>query len=225
MKNCLVKRRLYSSCTDNISMVYKVVMLLRSRKEISMVCTSTSLVLRITILCKMALDGCIELDENNFVILKKEPSNAIEKEFMYRISEKKMPINKLLKNLNGEYKKRESITHLRAKVYADMEMKKLIKFKNGSIFNNIIVENMDLWHDIFLKLVEDVNNNAIEIETEIILMGLDYVNKMQEVLMQCNEKSSENLIKAIKAIKEKIKNRKYPQEKKLIYKLLEEYLN
>lgn len=225
MQDGLIKRRVGVSKTNTMSLVHKLVILLRSRKEIRMFCTSTSLAMRLTILCQMAIENKIGIEKSGLVYVINEPNNAIEKEFAYKIGEKKQCVKELIGRLNGEFEKKNGVTNLRMKIYKEMEAKNLIKFNKGHFFKSIKIDNIQKWYDIFFIVIEDALNPIMEIENEILLLGLDYINNMQELIVQCNEKHSVNLKKRVNEIKEKILNNKYPKENTLVYKILKEYLN
>lgn len=220
MNELQLKRRVVTQETStDIPFHFKLIMLLRSRKEAMYLCTKSSLALRATILCQLSVEKAIVL-KNEIVKVEKSPQQQIQKEFVHKISQVSFTPKQLLPFLNGESGKLSGIKDLRKTIYTEMASRGLIKMKRSHIFNKIYVQDFDTWQRIFENIVYEIQDNKPSIETMVLLSALTYVNGMDSLLLQCNETVAKAIVKSVEDIRISIKNKQFPHQESLIYQIL-----
>jgi len=213
------KRRSNVERKKDIPLAFQLILLLRTRKEVMYLCTRSSLALRIVILCELALDKVIELRDGK-VHVAKAPANAILREFTDRIAQVSLGPRDMLAHLNGEKGKQTGVDGLRRKIYAEMRAQGLIKTSKGFFFNKIRIQNMDVWQHIYDRLIHEVQNNSLSREGVVLLLGLEYINMLESLLLQCNEGTAAQIVQQVREIKKRVQSKQYGQEDTLLYQLL-----
>lgn len=214
-----IKRRGNIERKTDIPLTFQLVLLLRTRKEAMYLCTRSSLALRIVILCELTLDKVIELRDGAVQVVK-APGNAILREFADKIAQISLGPRDVLAHLNGEKGKQTSVDGLRKKIYAEMRAQGLIKTSKGLVFNKIKMQNVDVWQRVYDSLIYEVQNNSISKESVVLLLGLDYINMMESLLLQCNESTAAQVVQRVSEIKKRVQSKQYGQEDALLYQLL-----
>jgi len=218
MNESQLRRRIVTNARLACPLVYQLVIMLRSRKEMMYLCTRSSLALRIAGLCDLCLQNAIELNNNNVKVLKNVEDNVL-KEFIYAISDTAYDPKKLVKALNGEMRQ-GGIKNLRNKVYKEMAKRNLIKTSKMTVYKKIIVQNDEMWQLINSSIAEEIKIDCLSTRNIVLLMCLDYVNKMESILIANNETVAKLIVDFVKAQKDKIIKRQYSQDEELIYEFL-----
>lgn len=214
-----IKRRTNVEHKTQIPLAFQLVLLLRTRKEAIYLCTRTSLALRVAVLCQLVLDKEIGLKDGVVRVIK-APTSSISREFADKITQVSLGPRDLLLHLNGEKGKESGVTHLRKKIYAEMQGRGLIKTNKGMFFNNIKVRNIDVWESIYSGLIYEIQNNCISKESSVLLLGLNYVNMMDSFLIQCNETTASLAIERFAELKNRVHEKQYRHEDALLYQFL-----
>ncbi|KAM0679884.1 hypothetical protein GINT2_002056 [Glugoides intestinalis] len=215
-----LKRRVVAQeASIDIPFHFKLIILLRSRKEAMYFCTKSSVALRAIILCQLSVENVIVL-KNEIVKVEKSPQEKIQKDFAHMISQVSFSTKELLEFLNGEGAKMPGIKDLRKTIYNEMASKGLIKVKKSHLFNKISLQDFDTWQRIFEKIVYEIQDNKPSIETVVLLSALKYINGMDSLLIQCNETVAKSIVKIMEDITSNIKKKQFPQKDGLIYQIL-----
>lgn len=219
MDNSHVRRRTVIDIKQNYSLIYQLVILLRSRKEMMYLYTKSSLAMRIAGLCDLCLLNVIELDHSTVKVVK-GTEDPILKEFVYAISQKPYDPKKLVKSLNGELTKSNGIKNLRNKVYKEMSKRNLVKTNKVPVYNRIILQNDEAWESIYRNIVDEASLNYFSTKNVVLLICLDYIDKMESILLQSNEKTADFIVKTVEKYKDIIKKKLYSPNDELIYEFL-----
>lgn len=220
MNESQIKRRYNTDTKIGLPLEFQLIMLLNSRKEMLFLCTKSSLALRIVILCDLTIQNNIEM-KNGIVKVIKGTEGKIRNEFLQKISQISYNPKDTFKFLNGEKNGSKGILGLRKSIYLEMETYKLIEIKKGHLFNRIKILNHDCWKSILEKIVYEIQNNTLTRETIILLLGLNYVDRLEAILLQCNETIAKMIVDQVKYIKERISKKQYPENDQLMYRFLE----
>lgn len=213
------KRRINLGQKIDIPLAFQLVLLLRARKELMYLCTKSSLALRVSILCELAIDNLIEL-KNGMVEVVRISEKPILNEITRRVSEVKMNPVDLLKYLNGEHGKLSGMKNLRKKTYSEMQGRGLIRVTKKLMVNKIAIQNTDAWHNILEKIVYEVQSKKVSKETIVLLMTLNYINGMESLLIQCNETVAGLIVQQVEEIKQRVQDRQFLTEDGLMYQFL-----
>lgn len=205
--------------TKKYSVLHQVVILLRSRKEFLYLCTRSSLALRVACLCDLYLLESIELS-NGVVKIVKGVDNTLLKEFLNKISVVSFEPKKLLKSLNGEMKAGLGVKKLRSKVYKEMAIQNLIKNNKSTVYNKIILQNNTVWEEVFMCVLEECNSELMSLSSIAILVCLNYIDQMENMLLQCNESQAKIVVNKLNNIQNQIIKKTYPQHHMLFYEFL-----
>lgn len=219
MNEPIVTRRNTVEAKIEHPLPFQLVMLLRSRKEIKYVCTKSSLALRATILCELALENMIVLD-NGIVKTAKGASWGLFQEFTNMIAEESLSPQDLLLYANGDKRNSKGIKNLRKKVYLQMAQKGYITLNKGKIFSKIELKNIELSNKIQERIVYETRSNNISNQTKAILIALDYINEMESFLLQCDEPTREKVVENVDSVKNMIKRKEYSKKDALFYQFL-----
>lgn len=219
MENEATRRRPLSGENNKYPLIYQLVILLRSRKEILYLCTKSSLALRVAAMCDLAIYGAIA-KEGNTVRVIKSVGEPILNEIVNKISIVTLDPKKTLKSLNGEIKSSNGIKNFRNKIYKEMERSGLIKNAKTSMYNKIKVQSDESWSSIFNRLASACEADILEIETIVILICLNYVNRMESLLTHCNETLAKSIVNHVEKIKDMIRKKFYPNKHELIFDFL-----
>ena len=220
MEQTSTRRRAQANQKCEYPLVYQLVILLRSHKEVKFMCTSSSFALRIACLCDLAINNAIMIGNNNAVKTVKRLDREIEKEFIYRIGQCKLDPKRLVKALNGELDKDLAVKQLRNRVYKELEAKNIIIRNMGTVYNKITLINFDIWEDIHGRILRECRSNQLSIENKVILLALDYINKLESLLLQCNEVDASSVVKNVNECKFKIREGSYEKKDALVYEFL-----
>lgn len=219
-ENSVVRRRKTPETRKRYPIVYQLIVLLRSRKEMRVICTNSSVAIRVAILCDMAADGCLEADSAGAIRVRQQPSREIEAEFAYKISQCSCHPRELLRTLNGESSKELGVAQLRRKLYKEMERRGIIRTNRSVLYNKIVIVNHELWSSVYSTVTEECRSGSLSIETKVLLVTLDYSNRMESLLLQCNESDAGSILRQLKNLKNKIESRMFPEEDRLVYEIL-----
>lgn len=215
-----IKRRYNTDIKIGLPLEFQLIMLLNSRKEMLFLCTKSSLALRIVILCDLFIQNNIEM-KNGTVKVVKGTEGKIRNEFLQKISQVSFSPKDTFKYLNGEKNGLKGITGLRKSIYLEMETHRLIEIKKSHLFNKIKILNHDCWKTILEKIVDEAQNNRLTKETIVLLLGLNYVDRLEAVLLQCSETVAKMIVDQVNQIKERMVKRQYSESDQLMYKFLE----
>lgn len=218
MELCKLRKRSQSSLRADIPLIYKLVLLLRSHKEYKIIATSSSLSFRVVCLCDMAIKNIIK-EQEGMVVQCATPATDIEKEFIYKIGLAKNNARDTVRALNGEISKSLGIKSLKSKIFKEMETRNMIKVSKGTIYNKIILSNLDLWNEIHNGIVIECRDGAT-LETKILLVALDHINKMESFLLLCNEKDSQIVLRCLSEFKTDLQENRFKKGEELIFNLL-----
>lgn len=202
MAESFTRRRMNAPQKESYPPHYKLMVLLRSRKEMRAVCTGTSVALRVVILCELARRGEIVLNSHGEVVLRSCGKSEIEKEFAEKIALSPAEPRKLIKALNGESKKSLAIRHLRKKVCNEMQIRGILQIKKTILYSKVVLTNNEVWQSIFDEILSECKSGDPSISTIIILIALEYVNRMESLLLQCSETDASTVIKCFEESKE-----------------------
>lgn len=219
MGECNTKRRQYVEKTINIPLIFQLVILLRNRKEVMYLCTRSSLALRVVGLCELSIGNAID-SVDGIVLVLKSPETNILKEFSYSVSQVKFDYKRLVKYLNGEKGNKSGIKDLRSKIYKEMESRGLIKIKKGMVFNKISLNSIEIWQDIFNKIVHESESKCLSRETTALLVALNYIDGLESLLLQCSESVASALVESLDSIKGLLESRGASENNKLFYEIL-----
>ena len=186
MEQTFTRKRAQINQKQEYNIVQQLLILLRTHKEMKYMCTNTSIAIRTITLCDLAINNNISLDTQGNVIVSKPSSIEIYKEFVYKIGQCKLNPKKTIKALNGENTSSLGLKQMRSKFYKELETKGIISRKKGAIFNKIILIDLEAFKNIKTRIIEECKANDLSIETKAILISLDYVNRMESILLQCN---------------------------------------
>lgn len=200
--------------------VYQLILLLRNRKEIRHMCGPTSLAIRVMLLYEMAKKGHLAIDHTGCVVCKAVPYNDIYKAIYYKVAECRFPPDALLKCLNGEKSKDLGVTGLRKTIYKDMESKRIIHVKKSVVYTKIVIEDIEMWRSVFSAVVAECKSGKPSTETLAILLAINFVNRMESILLQCNQTDSEQIVSLVSEFKNRVVNKVYDDENRLIFEIL-----
>lgn len=220
MNETMTRRRPITDHRDDHPLMYQLIVLLRSRKEVMYLCTRSSLALRVAGLCDLCIQNVIEL-QNRTVKVVKNIEDCMLKEFVYKISQMSYDPKRVIKCLNGEMGSSRGIKSLRNKIYKEMENRNIIKSERGPVFNKILLKNNNAWEGIFECLTREVATGSLSARSIVLLISLDYVNHMESVLLQCNEALARSIVNAVKEHKDRIRKKMYPKQDQLLYEFLD----
>lgn len=219
MEFTMLRRRSQTNLRIDIPLIHKLVVLLRSHKEYKIVATSSSMAFRIVCLCDMAIKQIIKYGEDQKVVQTGRAETDIEREFVYKIGILKLNALDTVKALNGEISKTMGIKNLKNKIFKEMEVKNIIRISKGSIFNKIVLTNLDIWNEIYTGIISECKSGA-SLGCKIILLALDYINKMESLLVLCNESDTKLLSESLSDFKIQIKEKRCKPEDQLIFDFL-----
>lgn len=220
MSETVTRRRPIADQRGDYPLMYQLVILLRSRKEVMYLCTKSSLALRVAGLCDLCIQNVIELQDRTVKVVK-NIEDCMMKEFVYKISQVSYDPKRIIKCINGEMGSAKGIKNLRNKVYKEMENRSIIKNEKGPVFNKILLRNNDVWQSIFGNITREVSTGSLSTGNIVLLISLDYINSMESILLQCNEVLARSVVNAVNDQKDKIKKKLYPKQDQLLYEFLD----
>ncbi|OQS53976.1 hypothetical protein EHP00_2031 [Ecytonucleospora hepatopenaei] len=204
---------------EKYNLVEKLAILLKTHKESKYLCTATSVAYRVAALCDLALGGHLMLS-NNVVKSVKTHSNDIYNDMLIKISQINGSPSDVIKNLNGEKKKENAVKNLKKKIYTDIERKALVKRHKGIVSNKITLKDTNTWKEIFDQVVAECCSTPT-MHTKVLLICLEYINGMQDVLIQLPGEKAEAVSSCMMEVREKLVKKERPSENVLIYLFLE----
>lgn len=219
MEFTILRRRSQTNLRIDIPLIYKLVILLRSHKEYKIVATSSSIAFRIVCLCDMAIKQIIKYGEDQKVVQTGKAETDIEREFVYKIGMIRLNAYDTAKALNGELSKAMGIKNLKNKIFKEMEVKNIIRIGKGSIFNKIVLTNLDIWNEIHLGIISECRSGG-SLGCKVLLLALDYINKMESLLVLCNESDTKLLVQCLSDFKTDIRERRCKLEDQLVFDFL-----
>lgn len=221
MELMITRRRTSRAQKSEHPLVYQLIILLRSHKEMKVVVTSIGLSMRSVILCDLVLRDLIALDSEGVVKTKQSSERELEKEFIYKIGQCRYDVRYLLKALNGELSKELAIKNLRSRVYKEMATRGIIQIHKTFIYKKIVLTDFDAWNTIYSRMIGECRDNSLSTESKVLLVCLNYINRMESLLLQCNEADAACVVGCLADLKQKIRSGIFPREDGLIYSILE----
>lgn len=220
MEHTLTRRRTAAPARVEYPIVYQLIILLRSRKEMKVMCTNTSVSVRATILCELALRGLIVADAEGVVRTVRNSDREIEKEFIYKIGQCRYDVRQLLRALNGEMSKELAVKNMRSKIYREMESRNILHRKKTMMYTKVVIDNFEGWSAIYGRMLSECRANALSIENKIILVCLNFIDRLECLLLQCNEADASCVLSSLSDVKAKIRDGVCRQEEKLVFSIL-----
>lgn len=221
MEHTTTRQRVWRESVPGFSLLNQLIILLRSHKEMKIVCTNIGFAMRCVVLCDLSLNKLIGLGTDDTVCALRASDSAIEKEFLYRIEQCHYSVQQLLRALNGELSKDLSIRHLRSRAYKELEGRRIIRIEKTLICKKIILSNMDVWGKIHNRLITECRAGKLSMESKVLLVALNYTNRMESVLLQCSEHDAVSVTSSLGDLRRKITAKQYPASERLIFNILE----
>lgn len=186
---------------NKYSLVEKLAILLKTHKESKYLCTSTSIAFRVAALCDLAITGYIGLNGTKVKVLNSHKNNILN-DILIKIAQINGEPCYVIKSLNGEKKKENAIRNFKNKIYQEISHKAIIERKKGMINNKIVLKDACAWKDVFDEVVQECINNNVSLTTKVILLCLEYINGMQDVLIQLPRDRADMVIGSMNNVKE-----------------------
>lgn len=220
MEQTFTRKRAQINQKQEYTLPQQLLILLRSHKEIKYMCTNTSIAIRTLSLCDLSMNSNIGLNINNNVIVLKPSCIELYKEFIYKLGQSNLDPSKLLKALNGETNDNIGLKNLRSRFCKELEAKGIFKRKKGVLYNKIELINFEAFENVYNRILEECRINDLSLETKSVLIALDYVNRMESILLQCNETDAASIVKNVELSKKTIKEGRYESKYHLVYEFL-----
>ena len=216
--NRAVKRN--KNRTDGYNLTSKLAILLKTRNESKYLCTATSIAFRVAALCDLVINDYIKI-ENNKVETVKSHKNQLYNEILIKISQINGDTDTVIKSLNGEKKRVNGIKNFKKKVYKDLSV--YLERKGGILNNKIVLKDTAVWKGIFDEIVDECVNREERIETNILLLCLEYINNMSDILIQLPKDKANAITISMQKSKNKLVSGEYLKENdknKAVFKFL-----
>lgn len=184
-------------------------------------CTRASIALRAVFLCDLALQRLIDLDSSGIVRVMRQSEKDMEEDFIYRIGQCSYAPKQLLRALNGEFSKSLAIKNLRSKLFKELETKRILHVKKALIYNRLILDDFTLWSEIHNRIQDECRSSILSTESKVLLVALNYINRMESLLLQCNEGDAASIIRSLADIQQSILKGAAGKDEKLIFAILE----
>lgn len=221
MEMVVTRRRTSTAQRLEYPLVYQLVILLRSHKEMKVVVTNVGVAMRSTILCDLALGGLAVLGPDGTVKTERAPVRELEKEFVYKIEQCHYDVKHLFRALNGELSKDLAVKNLRSRVYREMAARGIIQIHKTLVYKKIVLTDFEAWNVVYGRLLGECRGNSLSIESKILLVCLNYVNRMESLLLQCNETDAACVMRCLDDTRQRIKSGAFSVEDGLVYRVLE----
>ncbi|KAI5173166.1 hypothetical protein PAEPH01_1860, partial [Pancytospora epiphaga] len=189
-------------------------------KEMKVVCTNIGFAMRCAVLCDLFLNKRIGLGPDGSVCVFNSSGSAIEKDFLYKIDQCRCNASQLLRALNGESSRNLSIRHLRSRAYKELESRGILRIEKTLVYKKIVLTDMDVWEKLHKRLLAECRSGKLSMESKVLLTTLNYVNRMESILLQCNEVDAVIVTKIFDDLRLKIKQGHVPDNERLIYSFL-----
>ncbi|KAI4290976.1 hypothetical protein PAPHI01_0250 [Pancytospora philotis] len=220
METEVTRRRGAGTARHEYPLVQRMVVLLRSYKDMKGIATNVGLALRGVMLSDFALQRLVTLSPEDTVQVQGKTDSAIENEVLYKLSQCRYSPKLALKAVNGELARDLGVKKLRSKVYAELAARGVVRVEKTLIYKKIILVNLDVWQEVYSTLVDECRNGAVSMQTRILLIGLNYINRLETLLVQCNRSDAACIISCLEDSKQRIRENLEAGQRRLVYEFL-----
>ncbi|KAL6121601.1 hypothetical protein NUSPORA_01448 [Nucleospora cyclopteri] len=219
MQTKTIHRNVSKPTEGKINLMVQLAILMRTHKESKYLCSATSIGYRVAGLCELAIHGNIEMSQNAVIVVKNH-NNPILNDFTIKIAQSKLPPLELIKSLNGEKKKINSVKHLKSRLYKEITGLNYVNREKGMLNNKISIKNNEVWKKLFDKIVSECVRKKATLETRILLLCLEYINNMQDILTHCSGDTINSVIETMIETRTKLLNNTFSPEEALCYNFM-----
>ena len=219
MEEKIIRKRSQLGLESKYNLMDKLAILLRTHKETKYLCSSTSVAYRVAGLCDLAINKYIEVRSGQVNVIKSH-NNPILNDFLIKIAQVNGNPIDVIKSLNGEKRKENSIKNLKTKLYKEIDKYDVIIKEKGYFQNKIILKDNEVWKKIFDDVVDQCINNRISLDTKVLLLCLEYINDLHDILIHLPKVKADHVLNAIAEVRSELINNSFSKVDELVYSFM-----